>query len=90
MFRAERAVGGSAAPAILDDSPDGERLDVAALSTISAIQDVFAEELAEPWPASAGEMPAPDVRVAGGVLLAWFGPRERPDLALTPFELPTG
>lgn len=83
-------VGGSAAPSILDDAPDAGRLDVAALSTISGIQDVFAEELAEPWPASAGEMPAPDVRVGDGVLLAWFGPQERPDLTLTPFELPPG
>lgn len=57
------------------------------MATISGIQDVFAEELTEPWPASSGDMPAPDVRIEGGVLLAWFGTREQPALSLTPYPV---
>jgi hypothetical protein len=89
VYREDRLIGGSAAPRIIDESGDEWQLDAAATSTISGVQDVFAEELAEPWPASRGEMPAPEVRVADGVLLAWFGSAERPVLSLTPYTLHT-
>lgn len=79
-------VGGSAAPRVVHGSLDGG-LETAVMATISGIQDVFAEELTEPWPASSGDMPAPDVRIEGGVLLAWFGTREQPALSLTPYPV---
>jgi hypothetical protein len=90
VYRAGRVVGGTAAPQVMDDPGDERRLAVAAWSTISGVQDVFAEELTEPWPAPGGDMPPPEVRVEDGVLFAWFGSAENPAVALTPYTLRAG
>ncbi len=64
-----------------------EQVETAARSTISAVQDVFAEELKNPWPAPSGLMPVPEARIDGGVLIAWFGSEENPVLSLAPLGL---
>lgn len=86
VHRNGRWVDGSAAPRIVHGALDGG-LETAAMATISGIQDVFAEELTEPWPARSGEMPVPDVRIEGGVLLARFGSGEKPALSLASYPL---
>lgn len=85
--RGASVLGGSAAPGILDEGGDDRQVETAARSTISAVQDVFAEELRSPWPAAAGSMPAPEARVDGGVLRAWFGDADEPVAALAPLAL---
>lgn len=87
VYREDRVVGGSSASSILDESSDERHVETAGRSTISGIQDVFAEELTEPWPAAVGEMPVLGVRVTGGVLRAWFGPEGSPVVSLAPFAL---
>ncbi|WP_141282560.1 hypothetical protein [Pseudonocardia hydrocarbonoxydans] len=87
VLRGGAWIGGSAAPEIVTGRADERRVETAARAVISGVQDVFAEVLAEPWPASRGEMPAPDARVEEGVLHAWFGSAERPVLSLEPYEL---
>jgi len=87
VYRGDLLLGGSAAPGILDSESDDQQVETAARSTISAVQDVFAEELKIPWPAGSGLMPAPDTCVRSGVLLAWFGPEKEPVLALISLEL---
>lgn len=69
--RGDVVLGGSSAPQILDGSV--RQLETAAYATINAIQDVFAEELTTPWPATSGAMPEPGVRFSDGVLHTWFG-----------------
>jgi hypothetical protein len=87
VLRSGAWIGGSAAPEIVTGGADERQVETAARAAISGVQDVFAEVLAEPWPASRGEMPAPDARVEEGVLHAWFGSAERPVLSLEPYEL---
>jgi hypothetical protein len=82
----ESVVGGSAAPQILEDDPEPD-IETATRATISAVQDVFAEELREPWPATAGAMPNVDARVQDDRLIIWFGSETAPVLALAPFPL---
>lgn len=89
VARGAMQLGGSAAPELVTRRTDDRQVETVALSTISGVQDVFAEELAQPWPASSGEMPAPDVRIEAGVLLAWFGTREHPSLSLRSYPLPS-
>ena len=87
VSRGDVLLGGSSAPQILDGRSDDRQLETAARSTISAVQDVVAEELKAPWPLSSGRMPAPDARIEGDVLLAWFGPEDQPVVALAPISL---
>jgi hypothetical protein len=82
----EAVVGGSAAPQILEDDAEPD-LETATRATISAVQDAFAEELREPWPATAGAMPDVDARVQNDRLIMWFGSETAPVLALAPFPL---
>jgi hypothetical protein len=89
VARDDTWLGGSTAPEIVTAQADERQIESAARSTISGVQDVFAEELAEPWPASRGDMPTPDVRIKDGVLLAWFGSEDEPFLTLGPYPLPT-
>lgn len=87
VHRGDVLLGESSAPQILDGSDDVRQLETAARSTISAVQDVIAEELTTPWPMHSGAMPAPGARVDGDVLLAWFGPAEEPVVSLAPFRI---
>jgi hypothetical protein len=84
--RGGSVVGGSAAPEILEDDAE-PNIETVTRSAISAVQDVFAEELKEPWPATAGAMPDADVRVDDDRLIVWFGSETAPVLALAPFLL---
>ncbi|MGQ0573398.1 MAG: hypothetical protein ACT4RN_04235 [Pseudonocardia sp.] len=87
MYRDQMLIGGSAAPRVVDDVLDDRSVETAAYSTINAVQDVFAEELTTPWPASSGDMPDPGTRVTDGVLLAWFGSAQQPVVALEPIDI---
>src|SRR5206468_7473499 len=64
LSRGGSVVGGSAAPEILEDDAE-PHIETVTRSAISAVQDVFAEELKEPWPAKAGAMPDADAREIG-------------------------
>jgi hypothetical protein len=86
VTRGESVVGGSAAPQILEDDAEPD-LETAARATISALQDVFAEELREPWPATTGAMPDVNARLDDNRLIMWFGSGSAPVLALAPFPL---
>jgi hypothetical protein len=86
VTRGGLVVGGSAAPEILEDDAE-PHLETVTRSAISAVQDVFAEELTEPWPATAGAMPDADARVDDDRLIVWFGSETAPVLALAPFPL---
>jgi hypothetical protein len=86
VTRGGSVVGGSAAPEILEDDAEPQ-LETVTRSAISAVQDVFAEELKEPWPATAGAMPDADARVDDDRLIVWFGSETAPVLALAPFQL---
>lgn len=88
MQRGEVVLGGSAAPGIRDSRADDLQVETATRSTISAVQDVFAEVVTAPWPAASGGMPEAGARVADGVLRAWFGSEEDPFLALAPLGVP--
>jgi hypothetical protein len=79
-------VGGSVAPEILEDDAEPQ-IETVVRSTISAVQDVFAEELKEPWPARAGAMPDGDARVDDHRLIVWFGLETAPVLTLAPLPL---
>jgi hypothetical protein len=86
VSRGGSVVGGSAAPEILEDDAE-PHIETVTRSAISAIQDVFAEELKEPWPAVAGAMPDADVRIDGDRLIVWFGSQATPALVLAPLPL---
>jgi hypothetical protein len=86
VIREGSVVGGSAAPEILEDDAE-PNIETVTRSAISAVQDVFAEELKEPWPATAGAMPDAEARVDGRRLIVWFGPEAAPVLALAPLAL---
>lgn len=87
VHRGDLLLGGSAASGILDGGSDDRQIETATRSTISAVQDVFAEESKTPWPAPFGRMPVPEARIDGDVLLAWFGSEEKPVLSLAPLGL---
>ena len=86
-----RLLGVSPAAAILEDSDDRsllEKMEVAALAIVSAIQDCVAEEMREPWPVQRdGAMALPQARSEGMSVIIWFGSEEAPDIALAPIKL---
>jgi hypothetical protein len=86
VSRGGSVVGGSAAPEILEDDAE-PHIETVTRSAVSAVQDVFAEELKEPWPATAGAMPDADARVDGYRLIVWFGSETAPVLTLAPLPL---
>jgi hypothetical protein len=86
VSRGGSVVGGSAAPEILEDDAE-PHIETVARSAASAVQDVFAEELKEPWPATAGAMPDADARLDDYLLIVWFGSETAPVLALAPLPL---
>jgi hypothetical protein len=57
-------------------------------NVVDQLQDCIAEELTEPWPATAPDpMPMPFVRMDGDVLAIGFGDPRDPVLALPPISL---
>lgn len=86
VSRGGSVVGGSAAPEILEDDVE-PHLETVARSAISAVQDVFAEELKQPWPATVGAMPDADARVDDCRLIMWFGSETAPVRTLSPLPL---
>jgi hypothetical protein len=87
VLRGDQVLGASAAPRIIDGDTSGRQLATATYATINAVQDVVAEELTTPWPARSRGMPQPQARLDGRMLYAWFGPAERPVLALRPLDI---
>ena len=87
VLRGDQVLGGSAAPRIIDGDVSHRQLVTAVYATINAVQDVVAEELTTPWPARSQRMPQPQARLDGRMLYAWFGPAERPVLALRPLDV---
>ncbi|MGE0842991.1 hypothetical protein [Pseudonocardia sp.] len=82
--RGDAVIGGSAAPRLLDGDPGARLVATAAYATITVVQEVVAHSLASPWPARTGDRPVPQARLDGRLLRAWYGPTERPVLALDP------
>ena len=57
---------------------------------LSTLQDVIAEDTAEPWPDASGDpLPMPETAVESGVLHLWYGDRDEPAVALRPIPLPS-
>lgn len=88
-----QVLGGSAALEIIGDE-DGrslsERIETAARSALSAIQDVIIETTHRPWPgqpSADSALPQPDCRIAGDHLLVWFGDEATPVVSIAPIAL---
>jgi hypothetical protein len=74
------------------EQPSGvfeRRVEAAAWQVLNTLQDLIAEDTAEPWP-DEGRNPLPTVETAveSGVLQLWYGDRDEPVLALRPIPLP--
>jgi hypothetical protein len=66
-----------------------DREAVLAFNVLSTLQDVIVRAATRPWP-PAGEptdVPYPAAAVRHGLLVAWFGPEEKPALTPPPIEL---
>jgi hypothetical protein len=91
LFRGLALIGTLSATDIVDDFDDrspSERLGVAVLATLSAVQDCIAESLGEPWPRNKAEdMALPHAEVDGKCVRAWFGDEMAPVLLLPSIEL---
>ncbi|GAY12808.1 hypothetical protein [Pseudonocardia sp. N23] len=84
VLRGDAVIGGSAAARLLDGDTGDRQVATAAYATINAVQEVVAHSVASPWPARTGARPIPQARLDGRILRAWYGPTERPVLALDP------
>lgn len=90
LNRAGIVVGGSSAPAVLEQDGEGlpeERVGAVAAAVLGSVQDDISESLAEPWPTLGGVMVNADARQAGDVVEMWFGDEQGPAVRLRPMKV---